>query len=150
MDRFSFDIRSVSFCFISCSSFISFSLMLQPSNLRTTAMLVLMFKAMEQSPYRETDCRLAGQETAHLLWNPKVRYHVHKSSPVNPILSWRNLVHAPLSKIDFNNILSCTHRSPIGLYFFQVFCMHGVCSTHKNCIHNFGWKAWMEQTTLKT
>lgn len=45
--------------------------MLQTSNVRTTAMLALIFKEMEHSPYRETESRLAGQGTARLFTEPQ-------------------------------------------------------------------------------
>jgi hypothetical protein len=41
----------------------------------------------------EADSLLASQQTAHLLWEPKVRYRVHKIPPLIPILSQMNPVN---------------------------------------------------------
>jgi len=41
---------------------------------------------MEQSPSWEADNHSASQEILRLLWNLKVRYQVHKSLPLAPIL----------------------------------------------------------------
>jgi hypothetical protein len=39
--------------------------------------------------------RSASQKTSRLLWNPKVLYRVHKSSPAVPNLTQINQVHTP-------------------------------------------------------
>jgi len=38
----------------------------------------------------EADSRSAGQEIPHRLQNPKVRYRVHKGTPLDPIPSQMN------------------------------------------------------------
>jgi len=32
---------------------------------------------MEQSPSSEANSKSDGQEVSHLMWNPKVHYHIH-------------------------------------------------------------------------
>jgi len=46
-----------------------------------------------QYPPWEVDSHSAKQEITHLLWNPKVHYHVHKSMPLVPLLSQMHPVH---------------------------------------------------------
>jgi hypothetical protein len=42
---------------------------------------------MEQSPFWEANTRSAGQDTPAYQWIHKFHYHVHKSPPLEPILS---------------------------------------------------------------
>jgi hypothetical protein len=63
---------------------------------------------MELSPSSEADSWSAIQEFPDILWNLKVRYHVHKNPPLDPILNQICPDHTTtsyLSKIHLNIIL---------------------------------------------
>jgi hypothetical protein len=63
---------------------------------------------MEKRPFWNSIRSLGIQEIPGSLWKPKVRYRIHNSTPIVPILNQSNLVHASpsyLLKIHFNIIL---------------------------------------------
>jgi hypothetical protein len=47
-----------------------------------------MSNYMEQNPSSDANSRSASQEISHLLWNPKVHCHVHKSTPTLRSSKW--------------------------------------------------------------
>jgi hypothetical protein len=49
-------------------------------------------------PYWEADSHSAGPRSSHILCDPKVHYRVHKSSPMDPVLSQMNQVATPTNR----------------------------------------------------
>ena len=56
---------------------------------------------MEQSPSWEANWFSASQEISHILWNPKVHYHIYKSLDINykEKLTWVLLTILKLHKL---------------------------------------------------
>jgi hypothetical protein len=82
---------------------------------------------MEQNLSSETNNNSVGQETHRLLWNPKVRYYVHKSLPVVSILSQISPANALLSylfKIYFDIIFQSATASLKGSFLVLKLYMH--------------------------
>jgi hypothetical protein len=98
---------------------------------------------MEQSFSWEAYSHSASQEISHISWIQNIRYHVHKTSPLVPILSQTNPVHIfppCFYKIHFNTNLPSMSTSPKWfypsyfltklLYVFIICPMHAKCPAH--------------------
>jgi hypothetical protein len=116
----------------------------QPTNQPTNS--------MEQNPSREADSQLATQEIPCLLWNAKVRYRVHNSSPIRmPYVTFRNklafygeelLAPRPTPKLEnhpLSAVCDCLFSIFAATYLEAVSSIHtqkmryAVTGTHKTC-----------------
>jgi hypothetical protein len=75
---------------------------------------ILLTYSMEQSHSWEADPLSASQEILHILWNPKVRYCIHKCPPTVTILSQLDPVHAP-HPTSWRSILMLSFHLRLGL-----------------------------------
>ena len=85
-------------------------------DLLTYLLTYLPTYSMEQSSCWEANQFSANQEIPCILWNPKVRYGIHKCPPPVPTLTQIHLVYYLKShflKICLNIMLACTARSSI-------------------------------------
>jgi hypothetical protein len=89
----------------------------QPFNAGGRAPFTLLMNSKEQSLTSETNSRIPSQEICRHLWNPKVHYLVHNSSPLVPILIQMNLVH--IFQSYFLKIHSNIYYSPIFVEVLQ-------------------------------
>ena len=95
---------------------LSFEILVRRLETRLTIMSTiylsyLLTYCMEQSPSFEANRFSATQEIPLILWNPKVRYHIHTCPPPVPTLSHIDPVQAPTShflKIHLNIIIQST------------------------------------------
>jgi hypothetical protein len=92
----------------------------------------LLTYLLTYSKEQRTPCRTkwftASKEIPRILWNPKVRYHIHKYLPPVPILSQLNPVPAPTS-----HFLKIQLNLSIYAWVFQVVSFPQV-SSPKPCI----------------
>jgi hypothetical protein len=89
--------------------------------------------SLEQSPSGDATSQSASPEIARLLWNPKIRYRVHKIPPLVPTLSQIYSVHVfipSFPKIRYNIILPCTPKSFKSSPSFTFPNQNFVCVSH--------------------
>jgi hypothetical protein len=91
---------------------------------------LLTYLLMELSPSREAANCAATRELPSILWNPEIRYHVHKSPPLVPILSHSQPIHtipSYLTKINFNIVHPLTSWSSQWSLSFWLSHQYPIC-----------------------
>jgi hypothetical protein len=97
----------------------------------------------------------AGQEIPHILWNPRVHYHIHKCLPPGSILSQLNPVHTPtlhLLKIHLNIILPSMPGSPqwaLSFRFSHQTSEHASPLPHMHYLPHPSHSSWLKETFKK-
>jgi len=82
---------------------------------------------MKQSPFREAESRLVGQEIPRLSWNLKLYCRVDKGPSLDPIVSQMNSVHT----LFLEDPRSLSLRLPAKiLYAFLMWSMSTTCHAH--------------------
>jgi hypothetical protein len=84
------------------------------NNLLTCLLIYLRTYSMEHSPSWEANRFSASQEIPGILWNPNVRYRIHKSPLSVPILSQLDSVHTP-HPTSWRSILILSYQLHLGL-----------------------------------
>jgi hypothetical protein len=90
----------------------------------------LTHSLMELSPFWEAANCAATQELISVLWNPKVRFRVHKNPPLVPIPSQIDPIYtipSYLSKIHFNIVHPLTSWSSQWSLSFWIFHKYTIC-----------------------
>jgi hypothetical protein len=83
----------------------------------TFCMHICKTNSMNRSPSREAKSPSVDQQIPYRLWNPKVRYHVHKSPLLTFILNYLNSVHTFTSYILRSISILSSH---LRLWVFQL------------------------------
>jgi hypothetical protein len=110
--------------------------------LPTYLLTYLLNYSMQHSPSWESNRFSASQEISHILWNPKVHYRSHNSSPPVPILSQIDPVHTPTAhflKIYLNIIFHLLLGLLSGL-FPSDFCTKNLYTPVLNMIFFVLWR----------
>jgi hypothetical protein len=96
---------------------------------------LLLTNSMECSPSSEANSHSASQETPHLLWSPKVHYHVQKNLPLYPFSSQMNPLHNLMPYFQFNIVPPSTLRFPSSLFpsCYMTGMLHAILKSSMTC-----------------
>ena len=83
--------------------------------LLTDWLTYLLTHSTQHSHSWEANRFSASQEIPHILWNPKVHYHIHNCQPHVPILSQFDPVHTPPHPTPWKPILILSSHLRLGL-----------------------------------